>query len=388
MKKMVVCVLVLLLAGCVDQVTETVPPSDNLKAHDYPKIGSWLSKKDELLASGHPYDLIMTGWVTPEEAERFRNQNPDIIMLVGATVNWIYDDPGWKLYLETIASGDGIKRTIKESMFLKRPNGEKCAFGWASQEWGHQEIYAMNPQDSEWIELVLAAYRIFLEQPEHDGVFVDMVLKVSWCPDALSDEAWASATGELLKEIKEMAEAQNKPVIFNSGRDFSDIDVYQDYMDGYVMENFLGEWGADYETGLKAADSSYVVIYAVDTDDTGVKNLKRMRLGLTLSLLNDNTYFTYDVGPRDHGQAWWFLEYDANLGLPLGEYYKKDNAYWRDFENGVVVSSPYTDVTVTFEVPHTDVTTGTTAQSFTIEKGDGRIFVRADTELLLQTSII
>jgi hypothetical protein len=113
----------------------------------------------------------------------------------------------------------------------------------------------------------------------------------------------------------------------------------------------------------------------VDTDDTGVRDMKRMRLGLTLSLLNDNTYFAYDFGPRDHGQAWWFPEYDVDMGSPLGTYYKKDNAYWRAFEHGIVISSPYTDTIVVFDEPYTDVTTGITATSFVVEKGDGRIFV-------------
>jgi len=101
-----------------------------------------------------------------------------------------------------------------------------------------------------------------------------------------------------------------------------------------------------------------------------------MRLGLTLSLLNDNTFFTYDFGPRDHGQAWWFLEYDVDLGKPDGKYFQKDNAYWREFEKGVMVSAPYSEIAVNFDEEMTDVTTGIAAKSFSIERGDGRIFIK------------
>jgi len=45
--------------------------------------------------------------------------------------------------------------------------------------------------------------------------------------------------------------------------------------------------------------------------------------------------------------------YDVNLGDPIGQYYKKDNAYWREFEKGIIVSSPYENV-----------------------KGDGRIYIK------------
>jgi hypothetical protein len=363
----VICIF--LLACCVQES----PPPGQVYA-DHPKMASWLSKKDQLMASGNPYDLIMTGWVTPEEAAVFKKMNPDMLILCGLTVNWVYDNGEWKQFLETIASAES-PNTIRESMFLRTPDGRKCAFGWASEEWGHQEIYAVDPQNSAWRTLILAAYKTILEQPQHDGVIVDMLIGVSWCPDTITDEEWVSATQEMLEEIKKMADLHHKIVVVNAGRDFSSIEEYAPYFKGYVMENFLGKWGADFNTGLEAAQSQYIIVYAVDTDDTGVRDMKRMRLGLTLSLLNDNTYFAYDFGPRDHGQAWWFPEYDVDMGSPLGTYYKKDNAYWRAFEHGIVISSPYTDTIVVFDEPYTDVTTGITATSFVVEKGDGRIFV-------------
>lgn len=362
-------VILLLITGCIesDQSSLTTTPH-------YPKIASWLSHKDQLLASGKPYDLIMTGWVTPEEAHQFREVNPRVTILAGLTVNWVYDNPDWRTFLETLASADGTRRTIEEDMVLQN-NEERCAFGWASTQWGHQEIYAMDPRNETWIRLVLAAYKTILEQPQHDGVIVDMLMDVSWCPEIISNEEWVAAIRVILTEIRSMAQNRNKLVIFNAGRDLSDIDSYAEYMDGYVMENFLGEWGAEYDAGLKAAEDNYLIIYAVDTDDSGIYDLLKMRLGLTLSLLNDNTFFTYDFGPRDHGQAWWFPEFDVDLGNPLGPYYEKDNAYWREFENGMVISSPHADLTVTFSTQYTDVTTGITSTHFTIEKGDGRIFI-------------
>ena len=101
-----------------------------------------------------------------------------------------------------------------------------------------------------------------------------------------------------------------------------------------------------------------------------------MRLGLVLSLLNDNTYFTYDFGPRDHGQAWWFKEYNANLGRPVGDYYRENDAYYREFQNGIVVASPDTTSTVILPSEYTDITTGERAASFVIEEGDGRILLK------------
>lgn len=224
--------------------------------------------------------------------------------------------------------------------------------------------------------MIVAFYKNVLDQPQHDGIIVDMVVEKSWCPGSINDEEWVAATRDIMARIREV-NSQNKPVIFNSGRDLSEIDEYGDFMDGYVMENCLGkQFGATFDEGLAAADGEYMVIYAVDTDDTGIKDANRMRLGLTLSLLNDNTFVAYDIGPRDHGDAWWFPEYDVDLGLPLGKYYKQDNGYRREFEEGMVVCAPYEDVIISFTEQYTDISTGRQGTSFTVNKGDGRIFIR------------
>jgi len=391
MKNLLLCILLvsLLLSGCTKEEVPQSPPIPEVQPEpeqpqpepepepQYPKTAIWLAKKEEVIQSQKPYSLVMTAWFTPEEAGQVRAQNPDSLLLAGLTTNWILDHEGWKEFLLTVASHNKDEPyALTDEMYLKNSSGEKCAFGWASEEWGHEEIYSMDPRNPEWRELILAFYSTVLEQPQHDGIIVDMVVEEQyWCPGVITREEWISATKDIMQEIQSK-NTENKMVIFNAGLQYEDIDEYAPYMDGYVLENFLGDWGADYETGLAAADSNYIVIYAVDTDDTGVQDLKRMRLGLTLSLLNDNTYFAYDFGPRDHGQAWWFPEYDVDLGEPLGSYYEKDEAHWRDFENGVVVSSPHANVTVEFGKEHTDATTGETSTTFSIEEGDGRIFTK------------
>lgn len=377
-------VLVVIISGCVQQEkqptptkpAETIEPAQEIPGPRYPKIASWLAKKDEIINSGKPYDLVMTAWFTPEEAAQIKAQNPDAILLAGLSLNWVWDNANWMKFLETVADyGNEQHIEIKESMYLKS-EGERCAFGWVSEEWGQEEIYAMDPRSPEWIELITAFYKNVLDQPQHDGIIVDMVIEKSWCPEAISDDEWLRATKALMAELSKL-NTENKLIIFNSGRDLSEIDEYSKFMDGYVMENFMGNHvKSTFDDGLKAAAGDYIVIYAVDTDDTGNKDMKKMRLGLTLSMLNDNTYFTYDLGPRDHGQAWWFREYDVDLGEPLGDYYEKDNAYRRDFEKGTVITSPDSEVIVTFGEEYTDVTTGVKAMSFTVEKGDGRIFIK------------
>ncbi len=365
---------IIFLSGCVPQNTNQETGAE----FNFPKIASWLAKKDEIIAGKHPYDLVMTAWFTPEEAEKIKVANPNAKILAGLSVNWVWDNRDWMSFLATVANyGKKDPIEITEEMYLHKPDSERCAFGWASEKWGQEEIYAMDPRNEKWIGLITSFYKNVLDQASHDGIIFDMVTeKQWWCPEAISDAEWLSATKNIFSKIEKL-NTKNKLVIFNAGKDVSDINEFGEYFDGYLMENFMGDqMKTTFDDGLSAADSKYLVIYGVDTNDTGQKDLKKMRLGLTLSLLNDNAYFTYDFGPRDHGQDWWFSEYDADLGKPLGEYYKKDNAYWRNFENGLVVSSPYSDAKVSFNEEYTDVTTEEKSKSFSIEKGDGRIFIK------------
>ena len=344
-----------------------------------PRIASWLSKKDELIASGKPYDLVMSAWFSIEESAQLRENNPDVLILAGLSCTWVYDNPGWMEFLLTIAShGRDEPYVITEDMYLHNQTGGRCAFGWASEEWQHEEIYGMDPQNSEWIELILSFYETIIDQPQHDGIIVDMVVeKQYWCPDAITDEEWLNATKEIYRKLQEL-NTEDKLIIFNAGGTIEDIDEYGDYFDGYLMENYLGsQIKTDFTDGLNAADSDYIVIYNVDTDDTGVVDMNRMRLGLTLSLLNENTYYTYDIGPRDHGQAWWYPEYDVKLGDPLGEYFREEDAYLREYELGYVVAAP-DGAQITFNNTVIDVTSNQTSTSFTITKGDGRIYLKTE----------
>lgn len=385
-----ICLFIIILScgpeNSTSPVSSTQPAGANTKSvwlrqnGKYPKLASWLAKKDEIIAGKKPYDLVMTAWFTPEETALIRSQNPDVILLAGLSANWVWDNPDWMTFLVTVASyGREKPFIIKEEMYLHHPDGSRCAFGWASEEWGQEEIYAMDPRSPEWVELITSFYENVLDQPQHDGIIIDMVTEKSWCPEVISDEEWKDATIQIFQRIKKI-NSSNKTVIVNAGRDFTEIDAYSEFMSGYLMENFMGsQLKSTFSEGLAAANRDLIVIYAVDTDDSGIKDMNKMRLGLTLSLMNNNAYFAYDFGPRDHGQAWWFPEYDINLGSPLGNYYRHGDAYFRGFENGIVVASPYSRTEVSFDNELTDITLNEKSYEFTIEKGDGRIFIKPET---------
>jgi hypothetical protein len=115
------------------------------------------------------------------------------------------------------------------------------------------------------------------------------------------------------------------------------------------------------------------------------EDLRRMRLGLCTSLLDEGGYFGFDRGDTLHGQLWWFDEYDADLGNPVdtyqqgafGEGENRNEIYSREFEKGVVIiNHNETDTTVNLGAVYQDVTTKEAGTVFIIPPWDARIYLK------------
>ncbi len=99
-----ILVLCLLLAGCAS--TSTGP--DDITDEDTrdTRLALWLAKKAELIAHADAeFDLVLSGWFEPSEADDILDRNPSAKLLAGLTVTWILDDPAWQGLLVTVANG-------------------------------------------------------------------------------------------------------------------------------------------------------------------------------------------------------------------------------------------------------------------------------------------
>src|SRR3990167_4496557 len=136
--------------------------------------------------------------------------------------------------------------------------------------------------------------------------------------------------------------------------------LYAGVTNGILFEDFPRYGWAngfrDYQASVKS--NTRPSITAFNTNPNNVdnpSNWKLMRFGLATSLLSDG-YYSFDYGNRDHGQTWWYDEYDALLGKPTGEPRilkpsgvsgVKEAVWWRDYERvAVVVNSLTTSQTV------------------------------------------
>jgi hypothetical protein len=386
--------------------TETLPQTNKNEVvhtenpHRSVKLALWLAKKDELIANGDAnYDLVMTGWIENAEAEEIRARNPSAKLLAGLTHTYIYNDPALLALLITIAkNGDAAgPNQITEDMYMMFDDDANGTLDRRCSVPGWDKIHAMDPRHPGWRALVAAFYKTVSDQPQHDGVVIDMVDEYPFCdgawssgvPTPIDPPTWVAAQSELLDLIGERVPPEQW-IIANAGRDFPAGSPFPQYLNGYVLENFLGEWGSGLADGLASAKRAiettkepHIVVFAVDTDDTGVISWPRFRTGMTASMLLDNTYFAFDFGARDHGGVndWWFSEfYDVYLGNPLGPYSLDNHVYRRDFERGIILIPADQSTDILLETPHMDIFTGETGTGFTIYKEDARILIPAEGE--------
>ncbi len=138
------------------------------------------------------------------------------------------------------------------------------------------------------------------------------------------------------------------------------------FINGRIFESFPTPWEgngrwrdsmAAYWRLEKNVQGPVTNIIASDTDNTGERNnFRQLRLGLTSALLG-NGFFSFDSGTKDHGALWWYDEYDAFLGAPVGpaqawngQAFGEPGVYRRDFKQGIVlVNSGDEDKTISFD---------------------------------------
>lgn len=188
-----------------------------------------------------------------------------------------------------------------------------------------------------------------------DGVFYDNAWdNITWfvgndidlnrdgLADTNLDLAWQAGMRFIYNETRRLA--GSKFIIVGN----SDARVYRNELNGMMLENFRPEnWTRlmqAYEYNQLAGDGSKVNIINANTANRGgEKSYQAMRFGLTSALLLDG-YYSFDFGDQDHGQLWWYDEYNLDLGPgngPASAYTgKKDFApdvWQRDYDHGLAL---------------------------------------------------
>ncbi len=349
------------------------------------------------------YDLL----ILPAEAQianrnfllEIKKKNPQIILLAYVpTMSWNF---GWHDALH-----GSLRNSIKEEWWLKDSNGQNISI------WPNTQALSIH---SDWANFLPSFVKEeILATGLWDGVFFDEVddrvstrnsglidLDKNGAPDTPSeaDALWRTGYIKMFARARELL--GNDMLIIINGASNAD---YQKNINGRMFENFPTPWEGsggwrDSMNGAKGLSKlvrlPQIFIFNATTENTGNRfDFQKMRFGLASALLA-NSFASFDYGDKDHGQLWWYDEYNVFLGKQTGEPRNILNqsasqtfvpSVWkRDFENGVVfINSTNQPQTINFDEDFEkirgsqdpEINSGEVVTSVTLKSMDGIILLR------------
>jgi hypothetical protein len=163
---------------------------------------------------------------------------------------------------------------------------------------------------------------------------------------AEADWLWATGFKKMLAKTRELTGQDF--IIVGNGRVYYG---YQSLLNGMMLEDFPsawengGTWSGSLTTYLNLANLNQSpptsIINALDKNQ---ENYQRVRFSLASALLGDG-FYSFDSDTYNHGQTWWYDEYNVNLGTAQSGAYNllstsseiKLGLWRRDFKNGVAI---------------------------------------------------
>ncbi len=302
------------------------------------------------------YDLLILTpsqiYTHPIVISKIKKANPDIIILAyvpsqSYNTRYWYSSPVYR-HLKP-----------KKTWWLRDSSGNPIS-SWKnirntnmSEEWSDDFLAFVNKQ--------IASIKYV------DGIFFDMVShNISWINHGdidinqdgkkdtpeLVDAIWKKRTEYFFKKAKQ--DLKTDLIVINGTSE----SFLQEFVNGRMFENFPTPWEGDgtWSTimnrlvkNIELNQTPKTMIINSNTANTGKQDdYQTMRFGLTSALLED-AYFSFDFGDENHGQLWYYDEYDVDLGDPQSESFSEKqlskyvpDIWRRDFENGIsVINSTY-----------------------------------------------
>lgn len=235
--------------------------------------------------------------------------------------------------------------------FLLDNNGNRIQSG--------KNGYYMDPGNDGFRAFWLERARELQETYGWDSIFIDNVeasrtkltdngAKLAKYPD---DASFQKAVEGFLTYIRtNYFEPRDKPIYANivSVDDDQVWKSYLQYVDGAMIESFATDWGSgfrskdDWEQQMKEADEALalgkVLILVAQGDETDSQR-QTFAFASYLLIANGNAFFRY-TNYDSYRDLWLYENYDLNLGMPLGERYKSQGGWRRDFQKGYVFVKP------------------------------------------------
>lgn len=335
----------------------------------YPRLSNYFLSwdlSDEQAVELAKWDLVILDMEhqikNRDKILKMRQLNPQIIILAYLTIQEMRSDVMWlKDYLPLRYQ---LYQGIKSEWWLKNPEGREISW-WPQTRM--LNITAQAPVDSagqRWNDyLSLFISQEILGSGLWDGMFFDntwnsLTQKVGSNLDingdgqvesgSLIEDSYQRGMNYFFNRVRELT-ANHYLLMGNDGDSFT-------LLNGMQFENF--PWGRGWSQmmrdfssyPLKAASPAFSAINANTANAGGRDDYKKMRFGLASALLA-NGFYSFDLGDQNHGQTWWYDEYDFSLGEAAGAAFlvsgqsaslidfKRRGLWRRDFKQGLVLAN-------------------------------------------------
>lgn len=289
----------------------------------------------------------------PHLLKKIREWNPNIIMLVYITPQEIRQDAP--------ASGSEMRRRlaqgIPEAWYLHDSAGKRLSWWPGTYLLNASSRSPMRNGENLGGYISRFVSNELLSTGLWDGVFYDNAWdNITYfagsnvdadgdgVPDANANESWRAGMRAMYNDTRVRTESRYLLVGNNANS------AYTNELNGMLIEHFgnnTAEWRTHMNIYKTVSRSSQAPVLAMINTNTGNRDgreeYRRMRFGLTSTLLEDG-YYSFDYGSENHGQLWRYDEYDVNLGRPVGAAASQNgyasyapDAWQRRFENGVAL---------------------------------------------------
>ncbi|HQO11243.1 MAG: FG-GAP repeat protein [Parcubacteria group bacterium ADurb.Bin115] len=296
----------------------------------------------------------------PELIRQIRTLNPDVKILAYITSQEIIDNPedynnAW--LRQELAS------KIPSYWYLKDEQG-RAVVNWPfTSMLNLSERASKNGEGWKFNELLPKFIHERLQSSGlWDGVFYDNLWgDIAWVnggnldfdndgqreTSLVANSLWAEGVAKMLRFTRELCGSQF--IIMGNGRIYW---PYQNIINGMMFEGFPSSWenGGTWTGSMESYEklsrlnvqpqTTVINVYHKNQED-----YQNFRYGFSSALLG-NGYYSFDYDVTNHGQTWWYDEYNVNLGSAQSGAYNLLNGgqtdwqagLWRrDFKNGLTI---------------------------------------------------
>jgi hypothetical protein len=333
----------------------------------YPRLANYFLKweiNDAEVSELAKWDLLILDMEVQTNSKtqllKIRQLNPNIIIL--AYINSVemtdnidnYNDAEMR---NRLASG------IDNSWWLKNPSGQKIS------NWPYTSMLNLTdlaPTDKRGNRFNDYLPNFVVNQIKAsglwDGVFYDNTWgDVSWVNGgnidanndglrdnaATLDSAWASGFKKVLATTRNLAGPEF--IIVGNG---SVYNGYQSLLNGMMLEDFPSAWenGGTWTGSMKTYLNLPTLninpnVSVINSFNKNQADYRTFRYGLASALLG-NGFYSFDYDVTNHGQTWWYDEYNTQLGPAQSNAYNildakgtelKAGLWRRDFKYGSAI---------------------------------------------------